>query len=97
MRGRGLLYVRTGTAIKERPWVLIPIMKVIDKVVGKPRENAVRGGTDGAMVNIKYPDLPAPNLGVGMYNFHGVREFLVVEEMLAMYEVMKLLVPAYAD
>ncbi len=95
--GRGLMYVGTGTAIKKRPEVLVPIMTAIREVVGEPYENSVRGGTDGAMANKKYSDLPAPNLGVGMYNFHGVREFLVVEEMVAMYKVMKRLIPAYAD
>ncbi|MBI5222616.1 MAG: hypothetical protein HY980_03935 [Candidatus Magasanikbacteria bacterium] len=95
--GKGLMYVGTGTAIKQHPEVLDSIMRVINEVVGEPHGNAVRGGTDGAMANVSYPSLPAPNLGVGMYNFHGVKEFLVVEEMLAMYEVMKRLVPAYAD
>lgn len=93
--GRGLTYVGTGTAIKNHPEVLVPIRIAIREVVGEPYENSVRGGTDGAMANKKYPDLPAPNLGVGMYNFHGVREFLVVEEMLAMYNVMQKLIPAY--
>lgn len=95
--GRGLLYVGTGTAIKQHPKILRPILDVVSKVVGQCEEQAVRGGTDGAMINIAYPNLPSPNLGVGMYNFHGVREFLVVEEMLATYEVMKRLVPAYAE
>ncbi|MFA6423999.1 MAG: hypothetical protein WCV83_01640 [Candidatus Magasanikbacteria bacterium] len=95
--GRGLLYVNTATAIKQHPEVLDPIMHAIHEILHTTGENAVRGGTDGAMANMKYPGLPSPNLGVGMYKFHGVREFLVVKEMLAMYEVMKLLVPAYAD
>jgi len=41
----------------------------------------IRGGTDGAMINMICPDLPAPNMGTGGKNLHGPQEFLVIEEL----------------
>lgn len=40
-----------------------------------------RGGTDGGMINVKYPDLPAPNMGAGGFNFHSLREFVVADQL----------------
>ena len=94
--GEGLMYVGTGTAIQKSPEILPPIMRTVDEVLGKSTQQSVRGGTDGAMINVDRPDLASPNLGTGMYDFHGTGEFLVVEEMISMYEVMKRLIPAYA-
>ncbi|MDP3093342.1 MAG: M20/M25/M40 family metallo-hydrolase [bacterium] len=47
----------------------------------EPKLGDVRGGTDGAALNMLYPDLPAPNIGAGARNLHGPKEFLVVDEL----------------
>lgn len=46
----------------------------------------IRGGTDGAMLTWK--GLPCPNLSTGGYNFHGIYEFIPVEALEIMPEVL---------
>jgi tripeptide aminopeptidase len=48
--------------------------------------NPIRGGTDGAVLSAN--GVLCPNLGTGGYNFHGKYEFLVLEEMEEMIEVI---------
>jgi tripeptide aminopeptidase len=62
------------------------------KVGVEPREVAIRGGTDGA--RLSYMGLPCPNLSTGGFNFHGGQEYIPVESMEAMVEVLVQLVQA---
>jgi len=50
------------------------------------REVAIRGGTDGA--RLSYEGLPCPNLSTGGMNFHGPMEYIPVESMETMVEVL---------
>ena len=52
----------------------------------EPQIEAIRGGTDGATMS--YNGVPCPNLGTGGHNFHGRYEFLCVESMEKMVEVL---------
>ena len=63
-----------------------PVMYVVDrakaameKVGIRPLEVPIRGGTDGA--RLSYEGLPCPNLCTGGENFHGRFEFIPVEDM----------------
>lgn len=47
----------------------------------------IRGGTDGA--RLSYMGLPCPNLCTGGYNFHGKYEFIPVQSMELMVEILK--------
>ena len=44
------------------------------------RRESIRGGTDGALMSEM--GLPTPNLSVGQYNIHSVREFASLTEMV---------------
>ncbi len=46
----------------------------------------VRGGTDGA--TLSYKGIPCPNLGTGGNNFHGVYEYLDIDDFYKMREVL---------
>ena len=46
----------------------------------------VRGGTDGAMLSFK--GLPCPNICAGGHNFHGVYEYICVESMDKIAELL---------
>ena len=46
----------------------------------------IRGGTDGA--RLSYEGLPCPNLSTGGENFHSVREFIAVESLEKMTDVI---------
>ena len=55
-----------------------------------PVEVPIRGGTDGA--RLSYEGLPCPNLSTGGVNFHGVFEYIPVQAMEKMVEVLVRLV-----
>ena len=53
------------------------------------RRDSIRGGTDGALMSEL--GLPTPNLSVGQYNIHSVREFASLNQMqLAAQHVIRL-------
>lgn len=58
----------------------------------EPREVAIRGGTDGA--RLSYEGLPCPNLSTGGVNFHGPQEYIPVQSLEKMVEVLVHLVTA---
>ncbi len=58
----------------------------------EPREVPIRGGTDGA--RLSYEGLPCPNLSTGGVNFHGPQEYIPVESMEKMVEMLVHLVRA---
>lgn len=47
----------------------------------------IRGGTDGA--RLSYDGLLTPNLGTGGYNCHGKYEFVSIQQMQLMVEILK--------
>ena len=55
---------------------------------------AIRGGTDGA--TLSYRGLPCPNLCTGGYNYHGRFEYIPVQSMEKMQEVLLNIVDIYA-
>jgi len=58
----------------------------------EPKIVAIRGGTDGCALS--YEGLPCPNLSTGGENFHGIHEFVSVDAMNKMVEVIVKLVTA---
>ena len=72
--------------VKQHPDTIELAEKAIMKVIGKAENIAIRGGTDGAMLS--YKGLPCPNLGNGGYNFHGPYEYLCIDEMKQMVDVL---------
>jgi len=48
----------------------------------------IRAGTDGAMLNVRFPNVPCLNFGTGEYNCHQRTEFVVLEQMLAMVQAI---------
>lgn len=74
-----------------------PHMHLIDRAMAAfrdsgvvPRTIPIRGGTDGA--RLSWEGLPCPNLSTGGENFHGVYEFIPVQAMEKMVEVLVRLV-----
>ena len=51
-----------------------------------PVEVPIRGGTDGA--RLSYMGLPCPNLSTGGVNFHGVMEYIPVQSLEKMVQVL---------
>lgn len=72
---------------------ILPHMHLIDNAKAAmeesgitPRIVPIRGGTDGA--RLSYVGLPCPNLSTGGYNFHGRFEYIPVESMEKMVDVL---------
>lgn len=72
---------------------ILPFMYLIDNAKEAflsagvtPECVPIRGGTDGA--RLSYEGLPCPNLSTGGENFHSVREFISVESLEKMTEVL---------
>lgn len=86
--GQGIMYVNNCETTKsnERLWKIL--WAACEGTGLEAKEVFVRGGTDGAMLS-RHIKIPAPNIGVGMHNFHGTQEFLVVEQMVSAAKFMK--------
>lgn len=72
---------------------ITPFMHIIDNAVDamkaanvEPKIVPIRGGTDGA--KLSFEGLPCPNLSTGGANFHGVHEFIPIQSMVKMVEVL---------
>lgn len=68
-------------------------MRCVEKAVNALRKcglsgesEAIRGGTDGAMLT--YQGLNCPNLGTGGENYHGRYEYVSIQNMMKMSEVL---------
>lgn len=79
-------YKNMGTYFKKDPSALETIVKAFNALNITPKYVPIRGGTDGA--SITFMGLPCPNLGTGDYNCHGRYEYVVVEEMEQMVQVL---------
>ncbi len=62
----------------------------MERVGVAPEIIPVRGGTDGA--RLSYMGLPCPNLGTGGHNAHGVLEFVPIQSMETVVEILKVIV-----
>ncbi|WP_313584805.1 peptidase T [Lacrimispora sp.] len=75
---------------------LIDIAKISMEEVGiEPLVTPIRGGTDGA--RLSYEGLPCPNLCTGGYNYHGKFEFIPVQSMEKVVELLLKIVEKFAE
>lgn len=72
---------------------ILPFMHIIDNASNamknagvEPLIVPIRGGTDGA--RLSFEGLPCPNLSTGGANFHGIHEFIPVQSMKKMVDVL---------
>lgn len=66
-------------------------MKELDVV---PFINPARGGTDGA--RLSFMGIPCPNLGTGGHNFHSVQEYIALEDMEKVCDILLGIVKKYS-
>lgn len=67
---------------------LIDIARQAMEEVGiQPKVTPIRGGTDGA--RLSYMGLPCPNLCTGGHNFHGRFEYISIQSMEKIVEMLK--------
>lgn len=93
--------VSTGSAnfhdaVARRPELVDPARRALARAGYVAREIEIRGGTDGGLLAVTFPGLVAPDLGTGARNLHSRGEFLVVDELEALPEIIVEIIGAYA-
>lgn len=80
---------------KIRPhYYLVEIVKQCMKDLGiVPKINPIRGGTDGA--RLSHMGLPCPNICTGGHNYHGRHEYICIQSMEKIVELLTEIVKAF--
>ena len=91
--GEGVVTAEITDSYYNMKDVLRHHMELIERASGAMREvgvepviTPVRGGTDGC--RLSYSGLPCPNLCTGGHNYHGKYEYVVVESMQKVVELL---------
>lgn len=80
-------YKNMISVLNKYPKIQKEIEDAYKQVGMKVKYEAIRGGTTGS--RLSFMGIPCPNLGTGGYNFHGVYEYLDVDQALKMIEIVK--------
>jgi len=79
-------YRNMREALERHPEVVERAREAIRRAGLEPREQPIRGGTDGS--RLSFMGLPSPNLFAGEQNFHSRREWVSVQDMDKAVEVI---------
>ena len=82
-------YYNMREKLEERMEVVERALAALRQCGLTPQCVPIRGGTDGA--RLSFMGLPCPNLGTGGRNCHGVQEYVSVQEMEKVVEVLQAL------
>lgn len=72
-------YYNMGDILKDRMEIVNYAKKAMENLGINVIIQPIRGGTDGS--KLSFMGLPTPNLFTGGYNFHGIYEFIPIEDM----------------
>ena len=87
-------YYNMSEIIKKNMFLIDNAVKAMNSAGVKENVVPIRGGTDGA--RLSFMGLPCPNLSTGGHNFHGRKEYIPVESMEKMVQVILNLVEIYS-
>lgn len=87
-------YYNMYDVIKEENTLITGTINAIKSVNIEPLILPIRGGTDGT--KISYEGIPCPNLGTGGHNFHSIYEYVTVEDMEKISEILIAIVREFA-
>ena len=82
-------------SLDSRPRILEAADEATRRVGVEPWRNAIRGGTDGAVLSAR--GLLTPNLFTGGQEYHSVREWISVQDMAASAAVVVELVKLWSE
>ncbi len=74
-------YRNMKNILNQHPEVEQYAIEALERLGIKPIQSAIRGGTDGS--RLSYMGLPTPNLFAGGHNFHGITEYVAIQDMKA--------------
>lgn len=85
-----------GDVIQAHREVLDPLLGAMDEMGIPVDERTVSGGTDGGMLNLKYTDLPCPNIGTGAAMLHCEQEHISVQDLESLADLLVRTTASYA-
>lgn len=95
--GAGTVEAEIHDSYRNMREMIEPHMEIVERAKAafracgvEPREEPIRGGTDGA--RLSFMGLPCPNLSTGGYCFHSRKEFITVQSMEKMVDVLETLI-----
>ncbi len=100
--GEGTCKVTVTDSYRNMKEKILPHMHIIDKACAameacgvQPKIVPIRGGTDGA--RLSYEGLPCPNLCTGGENYHGRFEYIPVEDMEKVVDILEAIILTAAN
>lgn len=87
-------YYNMGNQIRPMMHIVDNVKAVLKEMNIEPVEIAMRGGTDGAVLS--YKGLPCPNIGAGYQNAHGKFEYVSIQNMEKVVEILVNVVKSFA-
>lgn len=87
-------YYNMSEIIKKNMFLIDNAVKAMNAAGVKENIVPIRGGTDGA--RLSFMGLPCPNLSTGGHNFHGRKEYVPIESMEKMVQIILNLVDIYS-
>lgn len=88
-------YFNMKSRIEAHPIIVDKVLDAMKRLDIEPKTEPIRGGTDGA--RLSFMGLPCPNLCTGGGNFHGRYEYLCVDDMEKIIELLIQIVVGYAN
>lgn len=88
-------YFNMKEQLKNHMHLIDNARKAMEEAGVTPIVTPIRGGTDGA--RLSYMGLPCPNLCTGGHNFHGKYEYICVQSMEKIVEILQNIVNIYAE
>lgn len=88
-------YYNMKTIISNNMHIVDMAKKAMESIGVTPLIQEIRGGTDGAEISAR--GLPCPNLGTGGHNFHGIYEYICLEDMEKSSDVLVQIIKLYAE
>lgn len=79
-------YANMKEVIEKHKEIIYYAENATKKVGIEPKIIPIRGGTDGA--RLSFMGLPCPNLGTGGHNFHSVYEYISLEDMEKVVQIL---------
>lgn len=79
-------YANMRQLIEKRMDIIENVKKAMKEISLSPISTAIRGGTDGA--RLTYEGLLCPNIGTGGYNYHGKYEYVSIQSMQKISELL---------
>jgi len=88
-------YYNMKEKIEPHAYLIEIAREAMEELGVTPKVCPIRGGTDGA--RLSYMGLPCPNLCTGGHNFHGKYEFISVQSMEKIVELLKKIVYKFEE